>query len=493
MANIPGTNLSAPARPHTTDDTYPTAYANEIKGGWHNIVSIAERDAIPPERREIGMAVNVDGGALYRLEGGLTNAHWAELSTQGPKGDKGDTGAQGAKGDKGDAGTQGAKGDKGDVGAAGPKGDKGDPGAQGAKGDIGNTGAQGPKGDKGDTGAQGATGPKGDKGDTGTAGSQGTPGTDGKSPYIGANGNWYTWNGTAFVDTGLNASQFILTNLAPGDAGFPTEVGKFTATTKGQAPVGGPPGESMPGAPGLNGADGADAPVPTPRVASVLVVQPSQQPSVSIVKVVDSFNPQHVYFDFSFILPQPIVEGGGSGGGLPEPIVVATDMTTLRNWSQVPGSYIIVPGYIEADDDWGIAEGVTLDGVGSGYIDGSDWAMFNVWSGNNVTLKNLRITGFDTSIYGRNVLIDNCKFNLAGGNGITFYGDSSFFPNTSYMVRNTVFNCAVNINVEEGAGGFIGTGNVFVVGHSEAYTNSEIVLIANIEYPQNQTAWVAPL
>ena len=42
---------------------------------------------------------------------------------QGPKGDKGDTGAQGPKGDKGDTGAQGPKGDKGDTGAQGPKGD----------------------------------------------------------------------------------------------------------------------------------------------------------------------------------------------------------------------------------------------------------------------------------------------------------------------------------------------------------------------------------
>ena len=35
---------------------------------------------------------------------------------------------------------------------------------------------------------------------------EGQKGADGKSPYIGANGNWYVWNGTAWVDTGIPAS-----------------------------------------------------------------------------------------------------------------------------------------------------------------------------------------------------------------------------------------------------------------------------------------------
>lgn len=34
---------------------------------------------------------------------------------------------------------------------------------------------------------------------------EGQKGADGKSPYIGANGNWFVWNGTAWVDTGISA------------------------------------------------------------------------------------------------------------------------------------------------------------------------------------------------------------------------------------------------------------------------------------------------
>lgn len=34
---------------------------------------------------------------------------------------------------------------------------------------------------------------------------EGQKGADGKSPYIGANGNWFVWNGAAWVDTGISA------------------------------------------------------------------------------------------------------------------------------------------------------------------------------------------------------------------------------------------------------------------------------------------------
>jgi Collagen triple helix repeat (20 copies) len=107
-----------------------------------------------------------------------------ENGAQGLKGDKGDNGAQGLqgeKGDKGETGAQGLKGDKGDNGAQGLKGDKGDNGAQGLKGDKGDNGAQGLKGDKGDTGAQGLKGDKGDTGATGSMGPQGPQGPQGLS------------------------------------------------------------------------------------------------------------------------------------------------------------------------------------------------------------------------------------------------------------------------------------------------------------------------
>ena len=86
-------------------------------------------------------------------------------------------------------GPQGPKGDKGDTGAQGPKGDPGERGPQGPKGNDGGTGPQGPKGDKGDTGPQG---PKGDTGATGGTGPQGPKGADGLTTSITVNGNKHT-------------------------------------------------------------------------------------------------------------------------------------------------------------------------------------------------------------------------------------------------------------------------------------------------------------
>ena len=104
---------------------------------------------------------------------------------QGPKGDKGDTGAigpQGPKGDTGATGPQGPQGPKGEVGATGPQGAQGlqgEQGARGIKGDRGNTGATGPQGPQGNTGATGPQGPQGPQGPKGEAGATGPRGPKG--------------------------------------------------------------------------------------------------------------------------------------------------------------------------------------------------------------------------------------------------------------------------------------------------------------------------
>ena len=90
-------------------------------------------------------------------------------NAQGPKGDKGDTGAQGPKGD---TGPQGSRGD------AGPQGIQGDPGPGGTQGPIGPAGPTGPQGDEGPagpTGPQGPTGPEGPVGPTQIVAHTGTP------------------------------------------------------------------------------------------------------------------------------------------------------------------------------------------------------------------------------------------------------------------------------------------------------------------------------
>lgn len=71
MSNISGTNLAAGIAPFTTEDSYATHYAEYGKGGWHSVSTTTERDAIPSQRREEGMAVYVTSEKnLYILRNG---------------------------------------------------------------------------------------------------------------------------------------------------------------------------------------------------------------------------------------------------------------------------------------------------------------------------------------------------------------------------------------------------------------------------------------
>lgn len=57
--NIKGTNVASGIVPFTTDDKYPTHYAQYGKGGYRTVNNITERDDIPSERLEEGMLVYV--------------------------------------------------------------------------------------------------------------------------------------------------------------------------------------------------------------------------------------------------------------------------------------------------------------------------------------------------------------------------------------------------------------------------------------------------
>jgi hypothetical protein len=73
-----GTLVHSQIRPYDSADTYPTAFADELKGGYHVVADNTARDATPPERREIGMLVFVISSQIfYQLSGGITNANWA--------------------------------------------------------------------------------------------------------------------------------------------------------------------------------------------------------------------------------------------------------------------------------------------------------------------------------------------------------------------------------------------------------------------------------
>lgn len=69
MAAIPGTRVIAPLVPSDSADVYPTHKATYGLGGHRSVATIAERDAIPAERREAGMLVYVSStGLAYQLE-----------------------------------------------------------------------------------------------------------------------------------------------------------------------------------------------------------------------------------------------------------------------------------------------------------------------------------------------------------------------------------------------------------------------------------------
>lgn len=75
MANNKGTLVSAPIRPFSDQDTYPSFYANEGQGGCHNVSSIQERDGISQDRLVNGMLCTV-GANIYQYLNGV----WVGLS-----------------------------------------------------------------------------------------------------------------------------------------------------------------------------------------------------------------------------------------------------------------------------------------------------------------------------------------------------------------------------------------------------------------------------
>ena len=86
MADILGTNVAAAIVPFSTEDTFATHYAKYGNGGWREVSTIEEMNAISTARREEGMAVYVtghNGGTLFIL----TNGEFVEKTFGGGAGD----------------------------------------------------------------------------------------------------------------------------------------------------------------------------------------------------------------------------------------------------------------------------------------------------------------------------------------------------------------------------------------------------------------------
>lgn len=138
----------------------------------------------------------------------LTLSDGSEIKTTKPivgrQGNHGMPGATGATGPQGPQGEQGIQGPTGATGATGPQGAQGIQGIQGVKGDTGETGPTGPQGPKGDTGDTGAPGTSVNiKGEVATVGSLPSTGNSiGDAYIVTADGNLYTWTGSAWLDVG---------------------------------------------------------------------------------------------------------------------------------------------------------------------------------------------------------------------------------------------------------------------------------------------------
>jgi len=77
--NQGGTLVTAPIRPFAVQDTFPTAIANEIKGGPFTAADLTGLASIPPSRLEIGsLGYARDTGLFYRLTS-LSPVTWSPL------------------------------------------------------------------------------------------------------------------------------------------------------------------------------------------------------------------------------------------------------------------------------------------------------------------------------------------------------------------------------------------------------------------------------
>ena len=79
--NLQGTNIISMIVPTNHADTYATHDSLYGKGGWREVNTLDERNAIPEERRRIGMVVYVrETFKAYLLKNSLSNAGWVPFN-----------------------------------------------------------------------------------------------------------------------------------------------------------------------------------------------------------------------------------------------------------------------------------------------------------------------------------------------------------------------------------------------------------------------------
>ena len=112
MADLKGTVVAACIVPGATEDTYCTHHEQYGAGGYRTVSDKTARNAIPRQRRVVGMLVNVINDNVYKLttlgDGETTDdSNWEIFSTNSSGGGTGERGPQGFQGPQGPMGPQG--------------------------------------------------------------------------------------------------------------------------------------------------------------------------------------------------------------------------------------------------------------------------------------------------------------------------------------------------------------------------------------------------
>ena len=82
---LSGINIITGIVPGTDEDTFPTHHSRYGRGGWHEVSTTEERDAIPEDRRAVGMAVHVtSNGKTYILSQKDNTTCWKEMQSGTP-------------------------------------------------------------------------------------------------------------------------------------------------------------------------------------------------------------------------------------------------------------------------------------------------------------------------------------------------------------------------------------------------------------------------
>lgn len=343
----------------------------------------------------VGASVALDGSLVLELSNG---SQIDAGDVVGPAGPGGMNGAQGPMGLQGPQGEQGIQGPTGATGATGPQGEQGIQGIQGVAGPTGPQGIQGVKGDTGDTGATGAPGTSVNiKGEVATVGALPSSGNViGDAYIVTADGNLYTWTGSAWLDVG----QIVGPQGATGPQG-----------PQGIQGVKGDTGDTGPqGIQGIQGVKGDTGDTGPAGAAGVGV--PVGGTTGQVLAKIDATN-----YNTQWITPNagtvtsvtgtaPVVSSGGAtpaismakATSLVDGYLSATDWTTF-NSKQPAGTYATGTGTASGTNTGDETNATIKTKLGAatslvdGYLTSTDWSTFNgkqaaLVSGTNIKTVN---------------------------------------------------------------------------------------------------------